>query len=110
MKKQIINNAEERLNIVILKNDNYGIIAKGISRCHPDDDYNEEVGQHIANSRAWLKYYEKLQKYTTNELEWVEDTAQHYAERVNQLKEVRQNAVDKYNEIIADYNETLKTL
>lgn len=110
MEKQIINNEQEKLNIVILKNNHYGILAKGISRCHPDDEYNAEVGEKIANSRAWIKYYAKLRKLLDTELEYAEDLKEVFAKEVENIKESRQNAVDKYNEIVADYNETLKTL
>lgn len=110
MRKQVINNEQEKLSIVILSNDSYGILAKGISRCHPDDNYDPEIGEKIANSRAWIKYYDKLKRFADRELEWVEDMEQHYAKRVNEYKDLRENATNKYNEIIADYNETLKNL
>jgi hypothetical protein len=68
MTRKVISKDEERLNIVILTNETLGIVAKGISRCDVNDNYNREFGIALADTKAWLKYYKKLSKYYTGKL------------------------------------------
>ena len=62
MKKQVISNDEQKLNIVILTNEALNFSVKGISKCHADDEYDKDLGIKLANTRAWIKYYTKLGK------------------------------------------------
>lgn len=110
MKKQVINKNEEGMCIVILGNEHYGILVKGISKCHPDDTYDPVLGEKIANSRAWIKYYEKLKKVLSNELECLEELRDYFTNSIEELKITKENAYNKYDEILADYEETLKNL
>lgn len=110
MKKQIISKDEEKLNIVILRNDSMGICVKGISKCHPEDEYDREKGIHIANTKAWIKYYEKLGTSAERSLAWEEDMLKYYTDEVARLKSVKEMSAKKVEKISAEYNQLIKEI
>lgn len=110
MRKQIISKDEEKLNIVILSNEDLGIIAKGVARCHDEDEYNKEFGISLANTRAWLKYYEKLSKSTIKELQWAEEIRKFWEENVSRLTATKKLADSKFAEIKEEYDKMMGTV
>lgn len=108
MHKQIISNDEAKINIVILKNDALDIVAKGISKCHADDEYDKELGISIANTRAWLKYYEQLRKYTSNSLEWEDKVLEYHTKKCEKLRSTKERAEQKIEEITAEYEKLVQ--
>ncbi len=68
MTRKVISKDENKLNIVILTDEDLGIVAKGISRCHANDEYDKKFGISLADTKAWLKYYKKLKLYSMKEL------------------------------------------
>lgn len=108
MRKQVISNDEAKINVVILSNESLDIVAKGVSRCHDDDEYNKELGINIANTRAWIKYYEKLGASAVRSLAWEEDMLKFYTEEVARLKSVKEMADKKVKEITAEYDNMIK--
>jgi len=110
MRKQIISKDEERLNIVILSNEDLGIVAKGISRCHTEDKYDKEFGISLANTRAWLKYYEKLSKNSIKELEWAEEIRKCWENEVSRLTATKKLADTKFAEIKEEYDKMIGTI
>lgn len=95
MKKQIISKDEEKLNIVILRNDSMDICVKGISKCHPEDEYDREKGIHIANTKAWIKYYDALYKNAKHNMEFHQEMADWYKEKLDQDNAVCEMAQTK---------------
>ncbi len=110
MRKQIISKDEEKLNIVILSNEDLGIVAKGIARCHAEDEYNKEFGISLANTRAWLKYYAKLSKNSVKELEWAKEISKCWEDRVARLVATKKLADTKFDEIKTEYDKIMKTI
>jgi len=110
MRKQIISNAEQKLNIVILSDEATNIIAKGMARCHDGDEYNEELGIQIANSRAWLKYYEKLAKYNEKRLQDWQDYENWCIKRREKAEYTINLAKVRAEQIKNEYEELLKTV
>ena len=110
MRKQIISKDEEKLNIVILSNDELHIVAKGIARCHGEDTYDKEFGIKLANTRAWLKYYEKLAKESLTELEWANEIKRFWEDRIAKLTATQHVANTKYDEIKEEYDKMIETI
>lgn len=110
MRKQIISKDEEKLNIVILSNEDLGIVAKGIARCHAEDEYNKEFGISLANTRAWLKYYEKLGKSTIKELQWAEEIRKFWEGNISRLTATKELADTKLAEIKEEYDKMMETI
>lgn len=110
MRKQIISNAEQKMNIVILSDEATNIIAKGISRCHDGDEYNEELGIRIANTRAWLKYYEKLAKYNQRRINNLQEYAAIIDARMAQADYTINLANVRAEQIKKEYEELLKNV
>lgn len=110
MRKQVINKDEEKMNIVILSNDDEGILVKGVSRCHEEDTYNKDFGLKLANTRAWLKYYKKLGKTNDLKLEYANEILSYWQEHIKQLTITKKVAEQKYTEIKAEYDEMMETV
>lgn len=110
MRKQIISKDEEKLNIVILSNEDLGIVAKGIARCHAEDEYDKEFGISLANTRAWLKYYEKLANSTVKELQWAEEIRKFWEEDITRLTATKKFADSKFAEIKEEYDKMIGTI
>ena len=110
MRKQIISKDEEKLNIVILSNEDLGIVAKGIARCHAEDEYDKEFGISLANTRAWLKYYEKLAKSAIKELQWAEEIRKFWEEDISRLTATKKLADTKFAEIKEEYDKMIGTI
>lgn len=110
MRKQIISKDEDKLNIVILSNEDLGIVAKGIARCHAEDEYNKEFGISLANTRAWLKYYEKLAKVTESELGWATEIRQVWESEISRLTATKKLADTKFAEIKEEYDKMIGTI
>lgn len=110
MRKQVISKDEEKLNIVILSNDELHIVAKGIARCHGEDIYDKEFGIQLANTRAWLKYYEKLAKESLTELEWANEIKSIWEEKIARLTATQHVANAKYAEIKKEYDKMIETI
>lgn len=107
MKKQIISNDEQKLNIVILRNDSEEICVKGISKCHPDDVYDKEKGIQIANTKAWIKYYEALAKVNKKLIGFHTDMLEWYQGRVNEDKAVYEMAMSKLPALKEELNKAV---
>lgn len=45
---------------IICELESNGLIVKGISECHPDDEFNRLVGMTISLGRAKVKLYKKI--------------------------------------------------
>ena len=110
MRKQIISKDEEKLNIVILSNEDLGIVAKGIARCHTEDEYNKEFGISLANTRAWLKYYEKLAKSSVKNLEWAREIKGIWEDEITRLTTTKKLADTKFAEIKEEYDKMMGTI
>lgn len=108
MRKQVISNDEARVNIVILSNESLDIIAKGVSKCHADDEYNKELGISIANTRAWIKYYEKLGAVAKRNLPWAEEMKEWYTAKVDKYNQMQELADAKVKEITAEYEKMIE--
>lgn len=108
MNKKVITNDEAKINIVILRNEKYGIEVKGISKCHPDDTYDKDLGLYLANSRAWIKYYKMLNKAMIEEL----DCGKLFLDRIQKelgiIEETIQNNEAKLKLIEEDYTNKIK--
>ena len=107
MEKQIISKDDEKLNIVILYNKDLGIMAKGIARCHEEDKYNKEIGIALANTRAWIKYYEKLSKQTKIELDWSEKALKYWEDKITKCVSAKKMANAKLDKMQEEYNKMI---
>lgn len=110
MNKTIIVKDDEKLAIVILRNENYGITAKGVARCHPEDEYDSEFGVRLANTKAWLNYYDKFNRFSKNRLKWNKQTLDVFTKRVEKIQGEVDNSNAKLEELKAEYTELLKEL
>ena len=110
MEKQIISKDDEKLNIVILYNKDLGIMAKGIARCHAEDEYNKEFGISLANTRAWLKYYKKLAKATESELGWAIEIRKAWEDEITRLTTTKKLANTKFAKIKEEYDKMIGTI
>lgn len=110
MQKKVISDAKNKVNVVILRNDALDIYVKGISKCHEGDTYNEEFGINLANTRAWLKYYQVLDKKSTEDISWLNEMLEWYESRLLKATEGKKVAESKYAEIKKEYEELLKTV
>lgn len=110
MEKQIISKDEERLNIVILKNEEYGIVVKGIARCHADDEYDKEKGIQLANTRAWIKYYKKLGKDISDNIDLSLRVLKYWEDRSVKLQQEQHNADSKLKELEVEYTKMIGTI
>ena len=110
MNKTVIVKDDEKLAIVILRNENFGITAKGVARCHPEDEYNSEFGVHLANTKAWLNYYDKFNRYNKTRLRWSQGSLDYYTKRVNKIQAEIDNSAKKVEELKAEYTDLLKEI
>lgn len=110
MRKQVISKSEDKVNIVILTNEAEHIQVKGISRCHDEDTYNEEFGIQLANTRAWLKYYEAIEKRTEEELKWENEMLEWHQDEIARISKMKENAQAKRADIQAEYNKMIETI
>ena len=101
MYKQVINDDKAKVNVVVLKNEALGIIAKGISRCHEEDTYDKELGINLANTKAWLQYYDKLGKETSKELDYAHEILEYWQNEILRLTKV-QHIADAKSKIIQE--------
>jgi hypothetical protein len=107
MKKQVISNDEQKLNIVILTNEAFNFSVKGISKCHADDEYDKDLGIKLANTRAWIKYYTKLGKLLGQDLDCALDLSKFWQEYCVELQQQQYNAGAKLKELQAEYAEII---
>lgn len=110
MHKQIISNDDSKINVVILRNDSLGIIAKGIARCHEEDTYDKELGINLANTKAWLQYYDKLGKETAKELTYAYDILDYWQKEIVRLAQVQHTADAKARVIKEELDNIMKDL
>ena len=110
MKKQVIRNDEHKLNIVILIDKENDIKVKGIAKCHEEDEYNPELGATLANTKAWLKYYEKLELKQETEVAYAEEITQLWQEHLEKVKSNLERTKTKNKEIEAEYEKIIETL
>ncbi len=108
MNKTVIVKDEEKLAIVILRNEKYGITAKGVARCHPEDTYNSEFGVRLANTKAWLSYYDKFNKFTKKRLKWNKEFLDYYTNVVEKIDGEVADSAKKVEELEAEYTDLLK--
>lgn len=102
MKKQIISNDDKKVNIVILKNDSLGISVKGISKCHPEDIYDRDKGIKIANTKAWIKYYQTLIKVEKRELDFHNEILEWQKGIIEESQHIMERAENKIPELQAE--------
>ena len=107
MKKQVISNDEQKLNIVILTNEAFNFSVKGISKCHADDEYDKDLGIKLANTRAWIKYYTKLGKLLGQDLGCALDLSKFWQDYCVELQQQQYNAGAKLKELQAEYAEII---
>lgn len=110
MHKQIISNDESKVNVVILRNDSLGIIAKGVSRCHEEDTYDKELGINLANTKAWAQYYNKLGKETEKELAYAREIVEYWQNEITRLVKVQHTADAKARVIKEELDNIMKDL
>jgi hypothetical protein len=110
MKKQVISKDEIGLNIVILSNEAYGFSVKGISRCHADDTYDKDLGIRIANTRAWIKYYDKLSKFLESSINDVTELKELLDSFITADLAEKAHADSKLEELKAEYAEIVDTI
>lgn len=108
MRKQVITRSEDKVNIVILSNDAEYIRVKGISKCHDEDTYDEEFGIQLANTRAWLKYYEAIEKRTEEELSFEKEMLEWHQAEIARIEKMQENAKAKKADIEAEYEKMIK--
>lgn len=110
MLKQVITNKDSKISVVVLTNESLGIKVKGISRCHDEDEYNEELGVKLANTRAWIKYYEKLRSCSLKELEIDKELKECWEDEIARLTKVIHIAETKAQEIREEYEKMIEAI
>ena len=110
MYKQVINDDKAKVNVVVLKNESLDIIAKGIARCHEEDTYNKELGENLANTKAWLQYYNKLSKNTDKELAYAYEIVEYWQKEISRLVSVKHTADAKARVIKEELDNIMKDL
>lgn len=110
MYKQVINDDKAKVNVVVLKNESLDIIAKGIARCHEEDTYNKELGENLANTKAWLQYYNKLSKNTDKELAYAYEIVEYWQKEISRLVSVKHTADTKARVIKEELDNIMKDL
>lgn len=110
MYKQVINDNKAKVNVVVLKNEALDIVAKGIARCHEEDTYNEELGENLANTKAWLQYYNKLSKNTGKELAYAYEIVDFWQKEIIRLTQVQHTADAKAKVIKEELDNIMKDL
>jgi hypothetical protein len=109
MEKRIIVKENEKMVIVILRGA-YGIEAKGISKCHVDDNFDSELGTKIAYNRAIVKYYSKLSKAADCAISHDEEWAKFWTERTEKSKQLKEMADKRLADVTAAYNQLIETI
>lgn len=110
MYKQVINDDKAKVNVVVLKNEALDIVAKGIARCHEEDTYDKELGLNLANTKAWLQYYNKLSKNTSKELEYAYEIVDYWQKEIVHLAQVQHTADAKARIIKEELDNIMKDL
>ena len=110
MYKQVINDSKAKVNVVVLKNEALDIVAKGIARCHEEDTYNEELGINLANTKAWLQYYNKLSKNTDKELAYAYEIVEYWQKEISRLVSVKHTADAKARVIQEELDNIMKDI
>jgi hypothetical protein len=75
VKKEFITNDKNIVCIVYIKQKNYNIkvVAKGISRCSDEDEFDPEFGRRLAEAKALKKGYCKIAKIMLNKIQKLEE-------------------------------------
>lgn len=110
MFKQVINDDKAKVNVVVLKNEALDIVAKGIARCHAEDTYNKELGENLANTKAWLQYYNKLSKNTDKELAYAYEIVEYWQKEISRLVSVKHTADVKARVIKEELDNIMKDI
>lgn len=71
---------------------------KGVSKCHPMDDFNEEIGYKIAYSKAMLKQAKAI----------INDAEKHYSKKIAELKAQRSKTVISQRNIIKHFENQIE--
>lgn len=110
MYKQVINDDKAKVNVVVLKNEALDIVAKGIARCHEEDTYDKELGINLANTKAWLQYYDKLGKAAQKELAYAREIIEYWQNEIMRLTQVQHTADAKSRVIKEELDNIMKDL
>lgn len=110
MRKQVISNDDAKVNVVILSNESLGIVAKGVARCHAEDNYDKELGINLANTRAWLQYYDKLGKESSQELDYAYAMIEYWQNESVRLAQVKHLSETKAAAIKEELNNIMKDI
>ena len=108
MEKKVIK--QDTTTIVILKDLSCfpAIVVKGIAKCDPRDTFDAEVGEKVANAKAWIKYYKKLIGRTTSKLKGIASLEEDIVTAKNELNQTMDYASDKLAKIEFELEELIK--
>lgn len=110
MRKQVFVNEDKRTTVVVLNNEANGILVRGKSICHETDTFNAELGLEIANTRAWIKYYEALGKICEEDIDAMTDIMACWMEEAMKTKRTRDLAAKKLAEIKIEYEKIMEEI
>lgn len=108
MEKKVIK--QDNTTIVILKDYSYypAIVVKGIAKCDPRDTFDAELGEKVANAKAWIKYYDKLAKSITSNLDDITDFIDRLTSKKDNMQDTLVYATEKGARIREELEELIK--
>lgn len=99
---------EERANDLILPINKRAILYmpntfRGVATCAPEDEWNEELGKHIAYARArykfdvsFFRHANNFMHYFDNTLDRLSEDFNRYGVRIGNNQEYRMQRINKY--------------
>ena len=110
MRKQVFVNEEKRTAVVVLNNEANGILVRGKAVCHETDTFDAELGVNIANTRAWIKYYEALDKVCNEDLETISEISAYWTEIAADTARIKELAAKKLASIKEEYTKIIENI
>ena len=75
-----------------------------------EDTYDKELGINLANTKAWLQYYDKLGKATQKELAYAREIVEYWQNEIMRLTQVQHTADAKSRVIKEELDNIMKDL
>ena len=110
MNKKIYIDEQNRSVVVVLHNNQYRITAKGRAICHETDNFDKEKGINLANTKAWLQYYNKLSKKADKKLAYANEILDYWQKEISNLASVKHRADAKEKVIKEELDNIMKDL
>ncbi len=108
MEKRVIVKPEAGMVIVLLM-DKYGdVVGKGVSKCHADDTFDAALGEKLANTRAWIKYYKLANRRCDKWVDLVKENLAYYERMVKKYQADKDIVADKLATLEKEYDEMLQ--